>query len=1525
MTQVGESVAVTTIKDEEIEDNHFAGVRYCYPNGTPYNVPIMLTTTINNADTSGVFNFEGECIQTMLEPGSTVSYEIEEDVDDELKTTRKKIKASLDAIIKGEQQEQKYLDKQLEEESLGSKALIYTGAFMTGVGEGAVELVEFIGDGLVLGGKALWYDLQTEINKVETAWEKYVEGSEKDFFQSLNEKNIADFAEIFGISPAELKDKITQAYEMTAFIMEDNETKKMLMDFAVDYAKAQNSVELTNVGGSAVFDLILTAVLAVTTGGAGNAAQISAKVRHVSKFKALAKHLVKLVDLRKRKMLRKSVKGKLDEITEVKIKPPAKQKLKKNAPDDDTFKKKDGDKNDPKKEKNQPDSDSDASNDSSGKDKNGNNCPEGSKTCTGGEPISLISGEELLILTDFEMSGPLPLSWVRTYRSSNPDNKGLGHGWTHPFSETLQINDTNIELHDAEGRIIPFKIPAIGKNSLNKAEKLNIKRLSSKAYILTGTSPGPSLERYFETQHGSDTLQLTQIQDSHGNQHRLSYQQGKLQRITANFGDEWQLHYNDQNLIAGVQWHTPQGLQKTLVQYGYDENDDMLSATDAGGNTEHYAYQKHLIIKRTLKSGYSFYFQWDSDTPKARCIRNWGDKIDGKATYDYKFQWDPDNRRVAMTDTRGGVEISQFNDRGLPIYQKDPEGGETHYQYDALGNLTAQTDPLGHTERFTYDTNSEIAAYTDKQDKQQRLIRDHLGRVTQITDALGQNWTRTYNKHHQLLSQTNPLGETHQYQYNELGLISSITDPTGSDWHYIWDNQARLTAIRNPLGQHTRYSHNEEGLLTRITWPDKQQTEYRYDANGNCTAIKGPDGKVSQFAYNPLGLLTHHKDSSERITEYQYNGLSQVVRRIDPSKQILNYHYDGERNLIGLTNEKGEHYHLNYDLNERLIQETGFDGRIQRYQYNQAGQLVQSEDLSADGKQLLNQIGYQRDAQGRLLQQLNETNQQPINAFKYDALGRLTDARNSHRHLQWQYDAAGRIIEDRQGTDVLKHQYDTAGQRISSELPNGDQLKYSFDKAGIFTGLSHNGQQIASIRHDDMGREIKRSLSNQLVTDHSYDPQGRLQRQTTYRETTADVAAPSAHKALSDRQYHYNIQGQLSQIDDQIRGRTQYHYDALDRLTQVQGPNPESFVHDPAGNILSINSPEQSQQNAQVNGNRLAFQGDNHYQYDDKGNRIAQIRGKEQKLKTHYRYNALNQLEAVDNNGKIIHYAYDPLGRRMGKATEAETTHFLWMEDVLLSETTENDQKQHKQKTYLFEPGTFKPLAFVQDKQIYHYHLDHLGTPQEISDANGEIVWAVSFNAYGNLAVAYESQIENNLRFQGQYFDSETGLHYNRFRYYDPSCGRFINQDPIGLAGGNNNYLYVPNPTGWVDPFGLTAKDCPVVTEDGDDVVSVYHGSINDATLIKSQGLDASRGTAYVSRDIDASRNAIGFERYEVSQGLAKDPGIIESRIPLDDFNRVIQPFERPYGGFHGANLNSSEITLRSQESIDLFNKFIVK
>src|SRR5690606_34353035 len=146
-----------------------------------------------------------------------------------------------------------------------------------------------------------------------------------------------------------------------------------------------------------------------------------------------------------------------------------------------------------------------------------------------------------------------------------------------------------------------------------------------------------------------------------------------------------------------------------------------------------------------------------------------------------------------------------------------------------------------------------------------------------------------------------------------------------------------------------------------------------------------------------------------------------------------------------------------------------------------------------------------------------------------------------------------------------------------------------------------------------------------------------------------------------------------------------------------------------------------------------------------------------------------------------------------------------------------------------------RPVALAEGSRLYHYHLDHLGTPQEITDERGQLVWGVSYRAYGSVALAHELVIDNPLRFQGQYFDEESGLHYNRFRYYDPACGRFINQDPIGLAGGINNYQYVPNPIHWIDPLGLTAeKESPSRQAEAigsantfKNVVFAGHGSLN--------------------------------------------------------------------------------------------------
>jgi RHS repeat-associated protein len=121
----------------------------------------------------------------------------------------------------------------------------------------------------------------------------------------------------------------------------------------------------------------------------------------------------------------------------------------------------------------------------------------------------------------------------------------------------------------------------------------------------------------------------------------------------------------------------------------------------------------------------------------------------------------------------------------------------------------------------------------------------------------------------------------------------------------------------------------------------------------------------------------------------------------------------------------------------------------------------------------------------------------------------------------------------------------------------------------------------------------------------------------------------------------------------------------------------------------------------------------------------------------------------------------------------------------------------------------------IPSMQVFHYHNDHLGTPKELTNHNGEVVWLADYEAWGNTAkiIWREEKLESlqvsadelqPIRFQGQSFDEETGLHYNRFRYFDPDLGMFTTRDPIGLLGGNNVFQYAPNPVGWIDPFGLS-------------------------------------------------------------------------------------------------------------------------
>ncbi len=228
------------------------------------------------------------------------------------------------------------------------------------------------------------------------------------------------------------------------------------------------------------------------------------------------------------------------------------------------------------------------------------------------------------------------------------------------------------------------------------------------------------------------------------------------------------------------------------------------------------------------------------------------------------------------------------------------------------------------------------------------------------------------------------------------------------------------------------------------------------------------------------------------------------------------------------------------------------------------------------------------------------------------------------------------------------------------------------------------------------------------------------------------------------------------------------------------------------------------------------------WQYDIHGRTTEKGDGQ---TRWRYRYDGEHRLTDViseprDRNKPRtkVSFRYDPLGRRISKTRQqllqgrpsgkAVTTRFVWEGYRLLQEIHDDTPL-----TYVYSDSqSYEPLARidgVESPEIFWFHCAANGTPELLTDVEGQKTWEGVNSPWGKLLRESNQRIpvvEQNLRMQGQYLDRETGLHYNLFRYYDPDSGRFTQHDPIGLAGGINLYQYAPNALGWVDPLGLSRR-----------------------------------------------------------------------------------------------------------------------
>ncbi|WP_240549183.1 RHS repeat-associated core domain-containing protein [Billgrantia antri] len=1079
-----------------------------------------------------------------------------------------------------------------------------------------------------------------------------------------------------------------------------------------------------------------------------------------------------------------------------------------------------------------------------------------------GSPVNPLLGAKLLPAeTDFALPAPRPFVFSRGYLSANARIGVLGQGWSVPGDElSLTLRDDACVIHDAQGRDITFGALAPGQSRYSPTEQLWLRRggepaedgrdelgkdgesvrwqalpeaLRHDPQTIVLSDAGGLYYVFAPMQEASPTWRLAQELDRNGYATTYRWEAELLVQVEDSAGRHF--HFDYEALSPAGEGDSGQRLSGVrlvreadgsaqdnwLVRYAYSEEGDLISVRLRHGEVvREFEWQNHILTAHRVPGGIEARYTWDRHAPEGRVIAQ--EESGGlKRTYAYhpdhtlvtdslgreeRYHFSgtgPGQRWTAHTRADGSVMQYRYDHAGQRIATVDPLGRETALERDESGQVIAQIGPDGSRWEITRDAQGQPIAVAGPENHRWQLERDARGNLIRVTGPEG---TATFAFENEALPDrptavTDAGGSTRRLEWNALGQLVSETDCSAQTTRYDYDSRGHLLAVTNALGETTRTTHDEMGRRIATQLPDRSRWQHHHDRQGRLVEQEGPQGYRHQLHYDAHG---------------------RPVLRIDADGGREHYAYDEAGRLSELTLANRAGYRFEYDEMDRLVSETGPDGREQRYAYDAAGQLstrTEAHRLGPDGQPLA--IRYDYDANGRLAaRHLPATESAPASTERYQwrADGQLSGVVNPESEVTFAYDTAGRPIGERQrhhaDGDIAAWQWQHQQRLTATGAPQasryGDlpELAWHTYGSGHLHGLSAPGLGLElALEPDALHRETERRLSSAdqpqpLILERGYTALGQLDH--------LSLRGPGS--AQNEQHYRYDALGRLSfRSSGQGSGSPiiAYTYDASGRLIASQhGDSAHRYPVDAAGNRLNAQPGESTRPNA---ANQLSELDGSRYRYDGAGNLIEREQPNGELL--HLGYDGANRLVRLTRTStqgatEEARYRYDALGRRISKTVHhangtTATTHYGWDGDRLVHEA-----KERHQTTVVYEPGSFVPMFRIDQagdgaaKQISAYVTDALGTPMQLVTPRGDTLWQAQPDDWA--AVTNEQgRTAQPIRFQGQWYDEESGLYYNRHRYYDPQQGRYISQDPIGLKGGRNLYGYVSNPTGMVDPLGL--------------------------------------------------------------------------------------------------------------------------
>lgn len=1027
-----------------------------------------------------------------------------------------------------------------------------------------------------------------------------------------------------------------------------------------------------------------------------------------------------------------------------------------------------------------------------GTDKTGNRDQQG---C--GDPVDVATGAVYLQQTDLTLPGDLPLVLTRKHSSDWTYGHWFGVSWSSTFDERLDVHTDLVGRRSAvviaaDTRAHVFKNLTDGQEARPVAGgSLRLQVSEDGGYDLLDTETG-------ETRHytgSGGTAWLTSITNASGDWVRFARDEaGTPAEVTHSAGYRVQVATAGHR-VTGLTVTRPDGADPVQVAaYRYDDAGDLAGIVNGSGEELEFGYDQHRLTRWVDRNGTFYDYVYDS---QGRCISQGGSDGVMRNTFEYGEANSSGLRETRVTDSRELTTTFKINTHFQVVATVDPLGNAVTSEWSPQNQLLARIDPLGRRTSFVYDDAGNLTEVTRPDGSRTtmewaetpagpRLVRqvrpdgtattldyDEVGRRTAVTDATGATTAFGYGEDGHLASVTDALGRVRTIETDAAGLPRRVVEPDGRWAEFERDHFGRVVASTDALGARTTYSWTVDGQLASRVLPDGSTESWTYDGEGNPVSYTDPAGRTTMTRF------THFDMPAEVLA---------------PDGAITRYTYDPELRLTSVTSPKGETWRYDYDEAGRLASETDYNGRTLTYAYDAAGQMV--EQVNGAGQRLV----YDYDALGNVV---TEQAEDKTTSLAYDPLGRLLRATSPGVDLVIERDPLGRVLAESVNGRRVAKTYDALGRPLHRTTPAGVETEWSYGLGPAPERMTVAGQEIA-FEHDAAGRETRRTTGD-VVLEQTWDLLGQP---LTQRLERAAASAPA--DVLQERTYAYESAGRLIGVEDKLTGARRFELDLADRITSVALDDSvsESYAYDPLGNITRSATGGGDAERRDYDGTLLTRAGRSRYAYDSQGRLVRHTRTRlSEKPDTWlYEWDANDRLTAVRTpDGTRWTYLYDFLGRRVAKRRHAESGEvaeeilFSWDGNVLIEQTGRSGG------TLSWAHQGYQPVAQVEltqeevDARFYSVVTDLAGAPSELIGSDGELRWHARRTVWG---VSFEESA-TPLRFAGQYADSETGLYYNHHRYYDSGTGRYLSQDPLGLAPAPNPNTYVHNPTNWVDPAGL--------------------------------------------------------------------------------------------------------------------------